>query len=265
MRRAALIAVLIGCAGIAQAVDIPRVPSPYRIPDRATRGDIRYRIEVTGTPWSPVSTGEQHATVRGDGGYDVRVCTRGCAGATEPAPDGAALSAALRPNSWVDSDTPAVRRFAREAAGRGPVDARMRRLVTAVQAAMARGPIGFDAYRSASQTLASPGGDCTEAAVLLAAAARAERIPVRVAFGLLYASRFTGVSHAFSPHVWVQAWDGTRWRSYDAGVGRFGAGHLLLATGDGSPTGTGRTMGLIRRLRIVDARSIVSATRPATD
>jgi hypothetical protein len=33
----------------------------------------------------------------------------------------------------------------------------------------------------------------------------------------------------------VQAWTGDRWVSYDAGLERFDATHIALATGDGDP------------------------------
>ena len=45
----------------------------------------------------------------------------------------------------------------------------------------------------------------------------------------------SGVPHVFAPHAWVQAWDGTRWTSYDAALGRFDAGHIALMIGDGDP------------------------------
>ena len=57
----------------------------------------------------------------------------------------------------------------------------------------------------------------------------------RVAYGLVYADRFSGKKDVFSPHAWVQVWTGTRWQSYDAGIGQFDATHLALSAGDGDP------------------------------
>lgn len=239
----------------APGADIPRVPSPYKMSAQARAGTIRYRLDLDGVAWDIPPTGEQRVVARTAQHVDLRICDD-CG--DEPAPSSSALEHALQANAWVDSDNADIRRFAWRAAGAGSVDTRMQRLEDAVQAQM-RGAIAFDAYRTASQTLKDGSGDCTEAAVLLAASARAVGIPARVAYGLVYSSRFTGVSHAFSPHVWVQAWDGTRWRSYDAGMGRFDSGHIALRLGDGSPTRTGEVMALIRRMRILDAASVVSA------
>ena len=71
--------------------------------------------------------------------------------------------------------------------------------------------------------------------MLLAALARARDIPARVAYGLVYADRFSGKKEVFSPHAWVQVWTGDRWQSYDAGVGQFDATHLALSLGNGDP------------------------------
>ena len=77
--------------------------------------------------------------------------------------------------------------------------------------------------------------------------------------GIAYSSRFTGQTHVFSPHMWVQAWDGRRWTSYDAGLGAFDAGHIAMHVGDGDPAGMPRLLDGIRRLRIVDAYAPVEA------
>jgi hypothetical protein len=132
----------------------------------------------------------------------------------------------------------------------------MRHLVTAVQARLS-GPVSYRGYHTAHEALALRGGDCTEFALLLAAAGRARGIPTRVVAGLAYGSRFVGKAHAFGPHMWVQAWNEERWVSYDAGLGEFDSGHLALVVGDGSPESLRGALDLIARLRIVDAEGLV--------
>lgn len=92
----------------------------------------------------------------------------------------------LRPGRFVDSDSPAVVAFARDAAGAGtdPVE-RARRLFVAV-----RDRIWYDPYTvsddpqdyRASAVAASPTSWCVPKAVLLAAGARALGIPARLGF-----------------------------------------------------------------------------------
>ena len=110
----------------------------------------------------------------------------------------------------------------------------MDNLVSAVERHMT-GPVNYLGMGSASVALRTRSGDCTEFAVLLAALARAKGIPTRVAYGLVYADRFSGKKDVFSPHAWVQVWTGTRWQSYDAGIGQFDATHIALSVGDGDP------------------------------
>lgn len=74
---------------------------------------------------------------------------------------------------------------------------------------------------SASEAVRTRKGDCTEYAVLLAAALRAAGIPSRTATGLLYVDEFLGHRDVFGGHMWTQAWlpgeDGTgRWIDLDA-------------------------------------------------
>lgn len=223
--------------------------SPYRLPPAALSGEIRYRLRfATTSARSLPDTGEQRARVADDAVL-VAVCTD-CG--DEPAPSPETLQRYLRPNAWVRSDDRGVRAFAR-ANGRGlSVRTRMQSLTAAVRAHMT-GPIDFRHYDDAATALRNRGGDCTEFAVLLAASARALGIPARIAHGISYSGRMSGVPHVFAPHAWVQVWDGTRWTSYDAALGRFDAGHIALMIGDGDPGLAATLNGTIRDLRVVDA------------
>lgn len=235
------------------------VASPYRISERAMRGTIRYRVEFDDdTRWEWPETGEQHVAQDGDA-----IALTICADCGEEAvPSRKALQNMLEPNDWVQSGDFRIRDFARDARG-SSVDARMRSLAALVRQHM-DGAIDFNRYDTATRAFESRSGDCTEFAVLLAAAARSRGIPTRVVAGLSYASRFLGRKHAFSPHMWVQAWDGTRWVSYDAALDRFDATHIAIAIGDGTPQSMERVMHVIAHLRIVDAAAIVE-DETATD
>ncbi|MBX3727462.1 MAG: transglutaminase domain-containing protein [Xanthomonadales bacterium] len=233
------------------------VTAPFRIPASARQGEIRYEVRFRdGRHWSWPQTGEQR--VRTDrGGWWLTVCDD-CG--SEARPDDAELDRLRLPNAWVDSDHPRVRRFARRHAGSGTLATRMRRLTQAVQAHM-DGAVDYRYYDSASVVLRSRSGDCTEAAVLLAATARAIGLPARIAYGLAYSSRFTGRAHVFSPHAWVQVWDGERWRSFDAALGDFDAGLIALHLGDGDPASLPAVMEAIAHLHIESAAEVRRSRR----
>ena len=207
------------------------VQSPYRIPTAALPGPIRYVISrVDGHAPQLPRTGEQAVVMEGSTAI-LTVC------ATCGVPEQLEESERqhyLQSNAWVQSDFPEIRDFAKRY-GRGRSQAEiMDNLVVAVRNHMT-GPVDYLGYGSAAEALRTRSGDCTEYAVLLAALARARDIPSRVAYGLVYADRFSGKKDVFGPHAWVQVWTGTRWQSYDAGIGEFDATHLALGLGDGDP------------------------------
>lgn len=225
------------------------VPSPYKISELARAGTIRYTVSFEDhRDWPWPATAEQRIE-RNDDAARITICAD-CGDETPS--DEATLRHYLEPNRWVDSDAAEVIAFARAATHTRDVPRQMRDLVDAVRKHM-RGEIDFRRYDSASTALRTHAGDCTEFAVLLAAAARARGIPTRLASGIAYSSRFTGQSHVFSPHMWVQAWDGRRWTSYDAGLARFDAGHIAFSVGDGTPHSTTETANAIGKLRIEEA------------
>ncbi len=231
------------------------VKSPYRMSAQARAGEIRYRLRFESSrEWAWPETGEQRATTDANG-TELRICSD-CG--REETPTDIMLRRYLAPNAWVQSDDRRIRNFAHQHTRGGPPHVRMQALVTAIQKHMTGG-IDYRDYHDALTALETRSGDCTEYAVLLAASARALGIPARLAHGIAYSSRFTGQAHVFSPHVWVQVWDGTRWTSYDAGLGRFDAGHLALFIGDGSPDGLNGLGRVIRDLRIEEAAGILPA------
>lgn len=235
------------------------VASPYKLSEAARNSRIHYRLTFADARMSMPETGEQHV-VAGDGDIGVDICA---ACGSETPPDETTLRRYRSANAWVESNNRDIQAFARYHGRGASVDQKMIHLRDAVRMQM-DGPVDFRYYDSAATALRKRSGDCTEVALLLAAVARARGIPARVAFGIAYSSRFTGKSHVFSPHAWVQVWNGRRWRSYDAGLGRFDAGHIVLAVGDGNPEDLLPAMALIPGLRITEAYGISETASGAT-
>ena len=87
------------------------------------------------------------------------------------------------------------------------------------------------AFASASDAARTGSGDCTEHAVLLAAALRADGIPARVASGLVHGRVDEATEPGFAWHMWTQALIGGQWIDLDATRPLdFDAGHLLVST-----------------------------------
>ena len=231
--------------------------SPYRFPAASRHKTLRYVFEsVDGIAPELPATGEQSVRQRGTRSI-VTICSE-CG--DEAAPDAANIARYRDANAWVQSDHPSLRALARSARANGSIEGRMHRLVRFVQKHMdgSRQSLG---YASALQAATSRSGDCTEFALLLAALARTSHIPARVVGGLVYSSHFTGKGNVFSPHAWVQVWNGSRWVSFDAGMGQFDSTHIVLAIGDGSVGDYAGLLARVRALRLVNAGQI-AATAP---
>ncbi|MDQ0464383.1 hypothetical protein QO010_002164 [Caulobacter ginsengisoli] len=204
--------------------------SPFRIPPGALQGHIRYRFTFQdGLEFPLPQTGEQKAVLSG-GAAVVDICeTCGPGLPTDPA----YLADALKPTAWLQSDHPKVRAIAARVINLKVSDTRrMQMLVEAVVPRLGR--IDFTGHFSAVDALNRHAGDCTEAAVILAAAARAAGIPAKVVNGLVYSrERYHGVSNAFLPHSWVLAYVDGHWKSFDAALLTFDSSHIALTVGDG--------------------------------
>ncbi len=221
-----------------------RAPRPLRPSELA--GDLRYTIvsrDAAGAGPLP-QTGEQAVQANGQG-WRVDVSRHARPG-REPPP----RAADSQPNDWLQSNAPELRELARRAYGdaRDPT-ARMQRMETFVRGYIVDKSLDVG-YASALEVARHPEGDCTEHALLLAALGRAAGIPTRVAYGLAWAPGFAGHQRVFVPHAWTQAWVGDRWRSYDAALDGFDAGHITLAVGDGDPWRFYAGIDLLGRLTI---------------
>ncbi len=139
------------------------------------------------------------------------------------------------PSVMLDSADPAVRALAPpdDDAGGKPAQAErirrgVRRHITAKTL-----DVGF---ATASEVARTKQGDCTEHAVLLAAALRSAGIPSRVASGVIYVDQFAGGREVFGFHMWTQALldgpDGRpRWVDLDATLPDatpFDAAHIAM-------------------------------------
>lgn len=225
------------------------VRSPVRIPDWYRHRSIRYVISrADGRAPDAIETFEQD--VLRDGERAVLTICEDCGHESGATPTDIAYF--LRPNAWVRSDDAQIRQIALGAVGGANVHESMRSLTKFVMLAM-RGSNDFIGYADAVTALKTGSGDCTEFAVLLAAVARARGIPTRIVVGVAYSSRFSGRKDVFSPHMWVQAWDGGRWTSYDAALDGFDSTHIALAIGDGDPAAVSSAFAALSMLRIEKA------------
>jgi hypothetical protein len=208
------------------------VRSPFHIPASASHGRIRYIIARDDGELPTLEHTAEQSLVFDGKRVIVTVCEQCDANSPDVTRD---PSSYTQPNRWVQSEDASIIKFAKRAdAPRESIDARMRRLTGAVRKHMT-GRVDYLGYFTAIDALRDRSGDCSEVAVLLAAVARASGIPARIAGGLVYSDRFSGKKDVFSPHVWVQTWNGTGWVSYDAALDGFDATHIAISVGDGNP------------------------------
>lgn len=96
-------------------------------------------------------------------------------------------------------------------------------------------------FATASETVRTKQGDCTEHACLLAAVLRGGQMPSRTVTGLVYADQFAGEKGIFGFHMWTQVWIEDEdaqgkgyWLDLDAAlpgnINGFDATHIALST-----------------------------------
>lgn len=208
---------------------------------------VRYRVELAdGNPADVIPAGITQS-VRSLGPHVAEVTVRSVVPAAAtfgPAPqarsDAPPAPADSQPSELVESDDPLVKSLAREAAGN---EADAWRTCTKLERFVherIRVKNFTQALSSAAETARRREGDCTEHAVLLAAMARAQNIPARVAMGLVYVP-----SQALGFHMWTEVFVGDEWVPLDAtlGQGGIGAAHLKLA--QSSLSGPGALAGFL--------------------
>ncbi len=204
--------------------------SPFVIPESAKAGHVRYHFSFKdGIVFAIPQTAEQRVATEGETAT-VDICVD--CGPGLPT-DKAYLADATRATTWLQSDDEKLKRIAVPVAGLDASDTRKMEILLRI-ASPYLGRLDFNGHFSALETLKRHRGDCTEAAVLLAALGRAAGIPTRVADGLVYSrERYHGVSNAFMPHSWTLAYVDGKWRSFDLALDTFDATHIALTIGDG--------------------------------
>lgn len=202
-------------------------------------GTVRYTMKMKGQdPFrSFVRGGNQ--SVQSISAFSAVVSIRGQGSAgdanAEPAPVDFAPSepSMLGNNRWMATDQPDLQTACRTWLGNQPhtVETAMARLAEGIAGKLKRDPVG-KTLTSSSKLMRLERADCFGHAILLATAARACRIPARVALGLAPQSatdrpagealqrsdgtQGEGEENAFGLHAWVEAWDGKRWQPYDS-------------------------------------------------
>lgn len=232
----------------AQSIDMLRasmVDAPEALSPSMRRGYLRYVIHVEDGDARPlITTDEQRVMALGGGNWMVDIGPSLPGGQSPPDTDDSS------PNAWVQSDAPVIRKLAASAVMGAEDDlqkmAQLRDFVAGYITDHAQ-EVG---YVSALDVVRLRAGDCKESAVLLAALARAQRIPARVVTGMVYADRYAGSTRVFVPHAWVQAWVNGRWQSFDAALGQFDSTHIALDSGDGDPWHFANLSSLFGQMRI---------------
>jgi len=191
----------------------------------ATRAFLRLQTLDGGALDLPSSGAQTIAGAR-DGATLIQVNARGGQPPREPID----LQACLASSGMIDAGDEAVRQLASSTLASMPADASTSDRAEALRAAVHRwiSKKGMTtAFATASETVRSRTGDCSEHGVLLAALLRVEGIPSRVATGLVW---MDGLD-AFGWHMWTQAFIDGEWVDLDATLPvPFSVGHILVAT-----------------------------------
>ena len=135
-----------------------------------------------------------------------------------------------------DHTDPAIRRFAnRSIRGSETPLARAHALRRSVYRHITRKELAT-AFATAGETVRQRRGDCTEHAVLLAAALRSIGLPSRVVNGLIWIRAAGDDRGAYLWHMWTQVAIDGQWLDLDATLPpdgpAFHPGHLAITTGD---------------------------------
>jgi hypothetical protein len=147
---------------------------------------------------------------------------------------------ATKPNRFLQSDDAAIITLAKQAVGDVKDSGEAARKIEDFVSKYIK-DISFSVgYASATEVAASKRGDCTEFAVLCAALCRATGIPARVTVGIAYVNDFEGKT-GFGGHAWTEAYIVDKWVGLDSAfkagaLGKYDAGHIALASGDGEPS-----------------------------
>ena len=241
IERATEAAARIALQGEVEIMDSGRVKPVFKGPRRRLDqgGSATYRVtnrdDLEAPPPVFPSAGAQRARVLDQSrAWVIEVET----GRSTPVGEDFDRERFLQATAVLDAEDPVVRSFAQrhDRAGR-PDRERVRGLRSAVYRHIDRKDLGT-AFGTASETVRSRQGDCTEHAVLLAAVLRSVGIPSRLVSGLIWIPREGGPEGAFLWHMWTQAVVHGRWVDLDPtlpSARQFHPGHLAVSYSDGGP------------------------------
>jgi transglutaminase-like putative cysteine protease len=172
----------------------------------------------------------------------------------------------LEPNLMINTNDPKLAALAREAGGdeKDPYKLadKLRRFVTDYVEAKSLS-IGF---ATASEVARNKEGDCSEHGVLLAALARLNDLPSRVAVGLAYVPAFGGEKDLFGYHLWTQVYIHGRWIDIDAALHETQCSPTRIALATSSLKNTGLadlSLPLIHKIGAIKLQIVETQESPA--
>lgn len=239
-------------------LDYQMLASPYRITEAALKGKIRYQIQMHSTQ-SPPTTEEQQVRKK-ENSWILDICADCETNKTVDHPEN--LADYLHETDWMETnDADLIESVTQSIKSSDTADEKMKALAKATRKRL-EPKLQFSGYATALQAFNHRGGDCTEYAILLGAMGRIAKIPTRVVFGLSYSREyFHGKKHVFVPHAWVQAWVDGQWKSYDAGLENFDAGHIALIISDGDQQDFSKMFAHFSELKIISAQQVINKNR----
>jgi hypothetical protein len=211
-----------------------QVDPPLKRPHQSK--EVVYRIELANADPAEVFASGPTQRVKSLGPHTAEVTVT----SVSPASDRAGGEAGAKPsaeylaaNSILQLDDPRLKQMAAEAKGDATRPEQIAvALETYAHDAMKQHDFS-QGFATAAEVAESRAGDCTEHAVLLAALARINGLPSRVAIGLVYVES----AGAFGYHMWTEVYLHGRWVPLDATVGRGGTSAAYLKLNDSSLEG----------------------------
>lgn len=160
----------------------------------------------------------------------------------------------IKPSRFLQSDDANIIALAKRAVGNTKDSAQAAKRIEEFVAKYVKNISLSVGYASATEVAASRRGDCTEFAVLCAALCRAAGIPARVTVGVAYVNDFEGRT-GLGGHAWTEAYISDKWVGLDSAfkagaLGKFDAGHIALASGNGEPANFFNIATTLGRFRI---------------
>lgn len=218
-----------------------------------------FDVSVTGADAAaifPQTTGQRVEPIAGGARISVSRIrpdeSSPASGGFKPAAENAPNDGDLSPNAFLQSDDPAVQAFALSVASEEKDSwAIAVALEKAVRETIENKNLS-QSLLSAADVLKKKEGDCTEHAVLLAAALRARGIPSRIAIGLTYVPGLGG----FAYHMWTEAWIEKRWIPLDATTARGGTTASYLKLEDSSLAGASPFSVFLPAMRVLNRLNV---------